>query len=161
MYGVKNYADRRDLHNSRHCLLDIRLSCHLKCFMLTMKALKDGGILKYIERRTDRMRKRILNLFHRTTCSTESGFFSVHCTPRLSTFRTWLLFRNSPYKCQLVYARGEVSFDYAVWMYNLSGTCRLIFYVMHVLENGYFRSDWKLVFSAWYWSSDQRITSSV
>ena len=47
------------------------------------------------------MRMRILNLFDRTTCSTESGFFSVHCTPRLSTFRTWLLFRNSPYKCQL------------------------------------------------------------
>ena len=75
MYGVKNYADRRDLHNSRNFLLDIRVSCDLKLSMPTVKALKDCGILKYIERRTGRMRIRILNLFDRTTCSTESGFF--------------------------------------------------------------------------------------
>ena len=44
VYGAKSYADRRDVHNSSNCLLDIRVSCHLK-FMLTMKALKDCGIL--------------------------------------------------------------------------------------------------------------------
>ena len=125
MYGVKNYADRRDLHNSRNFLLDIRVSCHLKLFMPTMKVLKDCGILKYIERRTGRIRIRPVNLFDRT--STESGFFSVRCTPKVSTFRTWLLFRNSPYKCHLVYARGEISLDY------LSGTNRLILYVKDVL----------------------------
>ena len=42
--------------------------------MPTMKALKDCGILKYRERRTGRMRIRILNLFDITTCSTEPGF---------------------------------------------------------------------------------------
>ena len=41
--------------------------------MPTMKASKDCGILKYIERRTGRMRIRTVNLFDRT--STESGFF--------------------------------------------------------------------------------------
>ena len=86
VYGVNNYADRRDLHNSRNGLLDIRVSCHLKLFMPTMNALKDCGILKYINRRTGRMRTRTFNLFDRT--STESGFFSVHCTPKVSTFRT-------------------------------------------------------------------------
>ena len=59
----------------------------------------------------------------------------------MSTFRTWLLFLNSPYKCQLVYARGEISLDYAVRMYNFSGTSRLIFCVMYVL--------WKRIFSQW------------
>ena len=73
MYGVKNYADRRDLHNSRNFLLDIRVSCDLKLSMPTVKALKDCGILKYIERRTGRMRIRPVNLLDRT--STESGFF--------------------------------------------------------------------------------------
>ena len=87
VYGVKNYADRRDLHNSRNGSLDIRISCHLKLFMPTMKALNYSGILKYIKRRTGRMRTRTVNSFDRT--STKSGFFfSVHCTPRVSTFRT-------------------------------------------------------------------------
>ena len=72
MYGVKNYADRRDLHNSRNCLLDIRVSCHLK--------LKVCGILKYIERRTGRMRIRILNLIDRT--SAESVFFFQFTAPQ-------------------------------------------------------------------------------
>ena len=53
----------------------------------------------------------------------------------MSTFRTWLLFWNSPYKCHLVYARGEISLDY------LSGTNRLIFFVMEV--------PWKRIF--WQW----------
>ena len=74
MYGVRDYADRKDLHNSRNFLLDIRVSCHLKLFMPTMKVLKDCGILKYIERRTGRIRIRPVNLFERTR--TESGFFS-------------------------------------------------------------------------------------
>ena len=55
---------------------------------------------------------------------TKSVFFSVHCTPRVSMFITWLLLRNNPYKCQLVYS---------VRMYSLSGTSRLIFCVMYVL----------------------------
>ena len=129
MYGVKNYADRRDLHNSRNGLLDVPVSCHLKLFMRTMKALKDCGILKYINGRAGRMRTRTVILFDRT--SAESGFLSVHCSPRVSTFRTWLLFRNSPYKCQLAYAREDISLDYAVQMNNLSATSRLIFCVMH------------------------------
>ena len=69
MYGVKNYADRRDLHNSRNCLLDIRVSCHLK--------LKVCGILKYIER-TGRMRIRILNLIDRTSAESVFFFSSLH-----------------------------------------------------------------------------------
>ena len=73
MYGVKNYADRRDLHNSRNFLLDIRVSCDLKLSMPTVKALKDCGILKYRERSPRRMRIRPVNLLDRT--STESGFF--------------------------------------------------------------------------------------
>ena len=80
MYGAKNYADRRDLDNSRKGLLDIRVSCHLKLFMRTMKTLKDCGILKYIKRRTGRMRTRAVNLFDRT--STESGFFSSSLHPK-------------------------------------------------------------------------------
>ena len=80
MYGVKNYADRRDLHNSRNGLLEIRVSCHLKLFMPTMKALKDCGILKYIKRRTSSMRTRTVNLFDRT--STESGFFFQFTVPQ-------------------------------------------------------------------------------
>ena len=80
MYGAKNYADRRDLHNSRKGLLDICVSCHLKLFMRTMKTLKDCGILKYIKRRTGRMRTRAVNLFDRT--STESGFFSSSLHPK-------------------------------------------------------------------------------
>ena len=70
MYGVKNYADRRDLHNSRNCLLDIRVSCHLK--------LKVCGILKYIERRTGRIRIRILNLIDRTSAESVFFFSSLH-----------------------------------------------------------------------------------
>ena len=46
MYGVKNCADRRDLHDSRNCLLNIGVSCHLKLFTPTLKALKDCGILQ-------------------------------------------------------------------------------------------------------------------
>ena len=42
--------------------------------MPTMNVLKDCGILKYIERRTGRIRIGPVNLFDRT--STESGFFS-------------------------------------------------------------------------------------
>ena len=80
VYGAKNYADRRDLHNSRNGLLDIRVSCHLKLFMRTMKTLKDCGILKYIKRRTGRMRTRAVNLFDRT--STESGFFFQFTAPQ-------------------------------------------------------------------------------
>ena len=67
MYGVKNYADRRDLHNSRNGSLDIRVSCHLKLFMPTMKALNYCGILKYIKRKTGRMRTRTVNSFDRTS----------------------------------------------------------------------------------------------
>ena len=76
MYGV----DRRDLHNSRIGLLDIRVSCHLKLFMPTMKELKDCEILKYIKRRTGRMRTRTVNSFDRT--STESGFFFSSLHPK-------------------------------------------------------------------------------
>ena len=72
MYVVKNYADRRDLHNSRNFFWDIRVSCHLKLSMPIMKALKDCGILKCIDRRTGRMRIRPVNLLDRT--SPESGF---------------------------------------------------------------------------------------
>ena len=80
MYGVRDYADRKDLHNSRNFLLDIRVSCHLKLFMPTMKVLKDCGILKYIERRTGRIRIRPVNLFERTR--TESGFFQLTAPQR-------------------------------------------------------------------------------
>ena len=154
MYGVKNYADRRDVHNSRNYnfLLDIRVSCHLKLFMPTMKVLKDCGILKYIERRTGRIRIRPVNLFDRT--STESGFFSVRCTPKVSTFRTWLLFRNSPYKCHLVYATGEIS----LYLRNKSPdflcyACTMNTDIFTVTKNWFSQHD--------IWSSDQRIASSV
>ena len=152
MYGVKNYADRRDLHNSRNFLLDIRVSCHLKLFMPTMKVLKDCGILKYIERRTGRIRIRPVNLFDRT--STESGFFSVRCTPKVSTFRTWLLFRNSPYKCLLVYARGEISLSLRNKLPDfLCYACTMKTDIFTVTKNWFSQHD--------IWSSDQRIAPSV
>ena len=76
-------------------------------------------------------------------------FFSVHCTLRVSLFITWLLLRNSPYKCQLVYS---------VQMYSLSGTSDFLCYVctlktdLHWLTPG---------FLSMILSSDQRITSPV
>ena len=96
-------------------LLDIRRSSrHLKVSMSAMKALKDCGILRYRGRRAGRRRIRTVDLSNRI--STES-FFPLHCTvPKVSMLITWLLFRNSHYGCQLVYARGEISLDYAVWM---------------------------------------------
>ena len=45
-----------------------------------MKALKDCGILKYIKRRTGRMKTRTVNLFDRT--STVSGFFFSSLHPK-------------------------------------------------------------------------------
>ena len=48
--------------------------------MPTMNVLKDCGILKYIERRTGRIRVRPVNLFDRT--STESGFFQFAAPQR-------------------------------------------------------------------------------
>ena len=55
-------------------------------------------------------------------------------------FITWLLLRNNPHKCQLVYS---------VRMYSLSGTSRLIFCVMYVLWKQFFCTDWHQVFLAW------------
>ena len=139
MYVVKNYTDRRDLHNSRNFFLDIRVSCHLKLSMPIMKALKDCGILKCIDRRTGRMRIRPVNLLDRT--SPESGFSQFAAPQGCQRLELGCCSETAPYKCHQVYARGEISLEYAVQMYNLSGTSRLIFCVMYVL--------WKRIFSQW------------
>ena len=105
VYGAKNYADRRDLHNSRNGLLDIRVSCHLKLFMRTMKTLKDCGILKYIKRRTGRMRTRAANLFDRT--STESGFFSSSLHPKGANVQNLVAVPKQPLEMPTSICKGR------------------------------------------------------
>ena len=86
--------------------------------------------------------------------STESGFFSVRCTPEVSTFRTWLLFRNSPYKCLLVYARGEISLSLRNKLPDfLCCACTMKTDIFTVTKNWFSQHD--------IWSSDQWIASSV
>ena len=108
-----------------------------------MKALKDGGILKYIERRTGRMRMRILNLFDRTTC-----WFSQHdighrikeSPPRfkmMSRFRvgrtsggTALLINYSLFWFQKLEAGNKVLFKCWEWIVDC-GSCKIMILITY------------------------------
>lgn len=105
---------------SRNQFLDIRASCHLKPSMWTLKALMDCGIFKYRGRRAGR--RRITTVDSSSITSTEpDSLYKQTASTNVSYYGGW--------------GGGgrEISLDSAVWMHNLSGTSRLIFYIMLLL----------------------------